>query len=185
MKHLLNDLSEEEKNRIREQHTGGKKIMIENFNQLLNKKLGEVKPLINEQEITTEPKDNKQELENEIEALKKEILDIRKQNFKDRGQELKNKMIGILNKIISFINRTIEKAGNKIDEVKLRELNNKKEELIRKKEELERSGNILTDNEKISIISFILTALAMVGLSILLPGSPVYAGLQKLFRAAL
>jgi hypothetical protein len=49
MKHLLNDLSEEEKNRIREQHTGGKKIMIENFNQLLNKKLGEVKPLINEQ----------------------------------------------------------------------------------------------------------------------------------------
>ena len=55
MKHLLNDLSEEEKNRIREQHTGGKKIMIENFNQLLNKKLGEVKPLINEQSGTPNP----------------------------------------------------------------------------------------------------------------------------------
>ncbi len=49
MKHLLNDLSEEEKNRIREQHTGGKKIMIENFNKLVNNKLGDVKPLINEQ----------------------------------------------------------------------------------------------------------------------------------------
>jgi hypothetical protein len=50
MKHILNNLSEEEKNRIREQYTGGKKIMIENFSQLLNKKLGEVKPLINEEE---------------------------------------------------------------------------------------------------------------------------------------
>jgi hypothetical protein len=58
MKHLLNDLSEEEKNRIREQHTGGKKIMIENFNQLLNKKLGEVKPLINEQEIDGEEEES-------------------------------------------------------------------------------------------------------------------------------
>ena len=178
MKHLLNDLSEEEKNRIREQHTGGKKIMIENFNQLLNKKLGEVKPLVNEQEITTQPKDNKQELENEIEALKKEILDIRKQNFKDKGQELKNKMIGILNKIISFINRTIEKAGNKIDKIQLAKLNNKKAEL-------ERSGNVLTDDEKISIVSFILTALVMVGGSILLPGSKVLIGLQKLSHAAL
>ena len=38
-------LSEEEKNRIREQHTGGKKIMIENFNKLVNTKLGDAKPL--------------------------------------------------------------------------------------------------------------------------------------------
>ena len=45
MKHLLNDLSEEEKNKIREQHTGGKKIMIENFNKLVNTKLGSVEPL--------------------------------------------------------------------------------------------------------------------------------------------
>jgi hypothetical protein len=50
MKHLLNDLSEEEKNRIREQHTGGKKIMIENFNQLLNKKLGEVNTIVKDSE---------------------------------------------------------------------------------------------------------------------------------------
>jgi hypothetical protein len=50
MKHLLNDLSDEEKNRIREQHSGGKKIVIENFNKLINKKLGDAKPYLNEEE---------------------------------------------------------------------------------------------------------------------------------------
>ena len=45
MKHLLNNLSEEEKNSIREQHTGGKKIVIENFNKLVNSKLGDAKPI--------------------------------------------------------------------------------------------------------------------------------------------
>lgn len=49
MKHLLNDLSEEEKNRIREQHTGGKKLVIENFDKLVNTKLGDAKPLLREQ----------------------------------------------------------------------------------------------------------------------------------------
>ena len=53
MKHLLNDLSEEEKNRIREQHTGGKKIMIENFNKLVNTKLGDAKPLT--EQVTENP----------------------------------------------------------------------------------------------------------------------------------
>jgi len=48
MKHLLNDLSEEEKNRIREQHTGGKKFIIENFNKLINTKLGDAKPYLKE-----------------------------------------------------------------------------------------------------------------------------------------
>ena len=52
MKHLLNNLSEEEKNSIREQHTGGKKIMIENFNKLVNTKLGDAKPLTEQEEET-------------------------------------------------------------------------------------------------------------------------------------
>ena len=39
MKHILNNLSEEEKNAIREQHTGGMKVMTENFNKLINSKL--------------------------------------------------------------------------------------------------------------------------------------------------
>ena len=48
MKHLLNNMSEEEKNTIREQHTGGMKVITENFYKLLNSKLGDVKPLVSE-----------------------------------------------------------------------------------------------------------------------------------------
>jgi hypothetical protein len=49
MKHILNDLSNEEKNNIREQHTGGMKVMTENFSKLINSKLGNSKPLVNEE----------------------------------------------------------------------------------------------------------------------------------------
>ena len=49
MKHILNNLSEQEKNAIREQHTGGMKVMTENFSKLLNSKLGDSKPLVSEQ----------------------------------------------------------------------------------------------------------------------------------------
>ena len=49
MKHLLNILSEEEKNSIREQHTGGMKVMTKNFNKLINSKLGDSKPIVSEQ----------------------------------------------------------------------------------------------------------------------------------------
>lgn len=54
MKHILNNLSEEEKNAIREQHTGGMKVMTENFSKLLNSKLGDAKP-ITEQVTTNQP----------------------------------------------------------------------------------------------------------------------------------
>jgi hypothetical protein len=49
MKHILNDLSEQEKNSIREQHTGGMKVMTEGFSKLINSKLGNSKPLVFEQ----------------------------------------------------------------------------------------------------------------------------------------
>lgn len=45
MKHLLNNLSEEEKNSIRGQHTGGFKIDNKKFNQMVGKKLGDVPPM--------------------------------------------------------------------------------------------------------------------------------------------
>ena len=45
MKHLLNNMSEEEKNAIREQHTGGMKLNTEKFFRLLESKLGDAKPL--------------------------------------------------------------------------------------------------------------------------------------------
>ena len=50
MKHLLNNLTEEEKNSIREQHTGGMNIVTENFSKLIKTKSGDVKPLVNEQQ---------------------------------------------------------------------------------------------------------------------------------------
>jgi hypothetical protein len=50
MKHLLNDLSSEEKNSILEQHNGGMKIDTSKFRTLLESKLGNSKPLVNEEE---------------------------------------------------------------------------------------------------------------------------------------
>ena len=44
-------MSEQEKNSIREQHTGGMKVMTENFNKLINSKLGDAKPLVSEQQL--------------------------------------------------------------------------------------------------------------------------------------
>jgi hypothetical protein len=50
MKHLLNDLSSEERSSILEQHTGGKTFDTSKFKKLMESKLGEVKPLITEAE---------------------------------------------------------------------------------------------------------------------------------------
>ena len=49
MKHILNDLSSDEKNRILEQYNGEKTIDVKNFKRLLESQLGNVKPLLNEQ----------------------------------------------------------------------------------------------------------------------------------------
>ena len=46
MKHLLNNLTEQEKNSIREQHTGGMKVSNYRFKALLENKLGNAKPLV-------------------------------------------------------------------------------------------------------------------------------------------
>lgn len=51
MKHILNNLTEQEKNAIREQHTGGMKVATDKFSQLLESKLGDVKPILSEQEF--------------------------------------------------------------------------------------------------------------------------------------
>jgi hypothetical protein len=48
MKHLLNNIPQEEKNRILEQHKGGKSIDTTRFKALLESKSGNVKPLIME-----------------------------------------------------------------------------------------------------------------------------------------
>jgi hypothetical protein len=48
MRHLLNDIPEWERNSIREQHKGGTTIDTSRFKKLMESKLGNVKPLINE-----------------------------------------------------------------------------------------------------------------------------------------
>lgn len=55
MKHLLNNLTEEEKNSIRGQHTEVIKVVTENFSRLINTKSGDSKPLINEQGTANGP----------------------------------------------------------------------------------------------------------------------------------
>jgi hypothetical protein len=55
VKHLLNNLTEQEKNSIREQHTGGMKVVTENFSNLINIKSGNVKPLTEQTEQTPAP----------------------------------------------------------------------------------------------------------------------------------
>lgn len=49
MKHILNDLTETEKNSIREQHTDEIKVATDNFSKLINSKSGDVKTIVNEQ----------------------------------------------------------------------------------------------------------------------------------------
>lgn len=50
MKHLLNDLSEKEKNSIREQHTDKLKVDTSKFKKLMESKLGDVKPMVEQSE---------------------------------------------------------------------------------------------------------------------------------------
>jgi len=56
MKHLLNNLSDEEKNSIREQHTGGMKVVNERFSEMVNKVLGDAKPFLSEQQLDDTPR---------------------------------------------------------------------------------------------------------------------------------
>ena len=82
MKHLLNNISEEEKNRIREQHEGGMNVSIDNFKTLVETKSGFAKPFINEEldeQINPVSKDGGSKIgnlkDNEVEALAKKIVD--------------------------------------------------------------------------------------------------------------
>jgi len=69
MKHLLNDLSNEEKNRIREQYEGGMSVDNSRFKKLMESKLGDVKPLISE-DLSSLMKDISTTLGNDIENNK-------------------------------------------------------------------------------------------------------------------
>lgn len=54
MKHLLNNLSETEKNKIQEQYNNSLIVETKRFKDLMKSKLGDVRPLINETTIETD-----------------------------------------------------------------------------------------------------------------------------------
>jgi len=89
MKHLLNDMSSEEKNSIREQHTGGIKIDTSRFRSLLESTLGNAKPLVNEQSNTTTTQSGMEEMlpEPPIEVNEEEGDDEVVVNVNDIAQE--------------------------------------------------------------------------------------------------
>jgi hypothetical protein len=86
MKHLLNNISEEEKNSIREQHEGGMNVAIENFKSLVETKLGDAKPYLNEmkEDELGEALELKYLTIPQIESLAKEIV----RNLDDNNKKL-------------------------------------------------------------------------------------------------
>lgn len=78
MKHLLNNLGEEEKNSIREQHSGGMKVNTEKFGKLVEAKQGDVK-VVNESPLDylmqgrSMPNENEKQL---VKGLKSEIEEV-------------------------------------------------------------------------------------------------------------
>ena len=65
MKHLLNNLSQEEKNSIREQYEGGMSLTTSKFKKLMESHLGDVKPLVMER-ITGETTNTGQTIVNNV-----------------------------------------------------------------------------------------------------------------------
>ena len=108
MKHILNDLTEQEKNSIREQHAkGGMKVMNENFSKLLNSKLGDVKPMVNEQRPLNKKLDpKKMEVE---ERLRQEV-------YKKYGcGKQSNTFDSLVEKYQKAVNDSHEKEMLKVD----------------------------------------------------------------------
>jgi len=132
MKHLLNDMSSEEKNNIREQHDGGMYIDTTKFKTLLETKLGDAKPLVNEEEtvdtemISKEDGINPQEvtnmcqsktvppiIQNLIDKIPENIKDEAKQIIKTLAGKIKNMSLGQLIGLRKEIKQGIQTAKSK------------------------------------------------------------------------
>jgi hypothetical protein len=109
MKHLLNDLTEKEKNSIREQHTGGMKVVTENFSKLINTKSGDVKPLVNEREGL-----NTDDYADDTDSMVEPIMRMLKPIYKKYGSE---GVVEFLTGIIGTINDIGDEAFMGPDEV--------------------------------------------------------------------
>jgi hypothetical protein len=107
MKHILNDLSEQEKNSIREQHTGGMKVMTESFSKLINSKLGDVKLMVSEQSP----------LNKKLDPKKLEVVTrLRNEIFKKYGcGKQSNTFDSLVEKYQKAVNDAYEKEELKVD----------------------------------------------------------------------
>ena len=105
MKHLLNDMSSEEKNSIREQHTGGLQIDTTKFKSLLESKLGDAKPILSEQEmvdaeaIAKEAGINPQEITNMCQSktvppVIQKLMDKIPENIRDEAKQTIKTLVG-------------------------------------------------------------------------------------------
>jgi hypothetical protein len=122
MKNLLNNISQEEKNRILEMHSGGMKVMTENFNKLLGSKLGDAKPYITGSESDGEKQAvniltnilNPSEIDfltDELSTLGKEGLKDEVNSVMDGDGELSEEMDEKEYKIRHIINKIIKRGG--------------------------------------------------------------------------
>jgi len=94
MKHLLNNLTEEEKNSIREQHKGGMNVVTENFSKLINTKSGDVKSFIKEQR-------DEESFADSTDSMITPIMRMLKPIYKEYGSE---GVVSFLTDIIGTIN---------------------------------------------------------------------------------
>jgi len=94
MKHILNDLSEKEKKYILEQYKGEIKVVSENFNKLVNSKLGDAKPIINEALGGSAPqrvqKSTSTFIPGETKQLGKNLFKLGSDEINTNSQEFKN-----------------------------------------------------------------------------------------------
>jgi peptidoglycan hydrolase-like protein with peptidoglycan-binding domain len=109
MKHLLNNISQEEKNRILEQHRGGMSIDTTRFKVLLESTMGNVKPLIMEDETKQEGEETKSDVNliNDLEKIYNKKETFEKQQ-KPRSVE---KGVELLQTALQFLKFSLPKWG--------------------------------------------------------------------------
>ena len=118
MKHLLNNLSEEEKNSIREQHTGGMKVNNDRFNSLLENKLGNSKPLINEDNHwgSEIEEDKIDDLDNE-ESFASKSSDYRMYDLPSIHQDIEDELMEMSDdEAIDYLKEIIEFCEDKLND---------------------------------------------------------------------
>lgn len=126
MKHILNEMSEEEKNSIRSQHTGTLKVQTERFKKLVENKLGNAKPLVNEQlesftafdesDDFDELVDDEEVLGSEENELEEDSSDYRMYDLPEIHQSIEDEIEGMSDdEAIEFLKETIEFCEDKLN----------------------------------------------------------------------